>query len=239
MRSSSGLVAHSLLGGLTLLAAGAIVLSLVTAPPVAKSQLQGAAKNTAGASSFVLTDVNKVVSPKPVPSLGGRSSESSVVRIVYQAPDRVLDVVSEPQGRTVTLLVVGNKAYEREGSSGVWSTIPASTGSGTTNGQAAAQKVLMPLDSVGGATTVERSDDLYRFVPGNELNLLANLFGQEAVPQLSSVRFSAGIDGEFLRSEDVDAKAGGFSYQIRFRFSSVDRAPAVEPPPPSQVAHLP
>jgi hypothetical protein len=238
MRTPTGLVAHSLLGGLTLLSAGAIALSLLTAPPVAQKQLQGAAKNTAAASSFVLTDVNRIRTPAPSAALGGKSSETGTVRILYQAPDRIRDEVHEGSGQTVTLVVIGDRRYEREGA-GRWSVLPPSANVGVSNGAAAAQEVLLPLESLAAATSVVNDGSDYLFVSGNEMLLLENLFGEQEAAQLSAVKFSARLRGEFIGSEVVTADEGTVRYRIHFQISSVDSAHAVVAPSASQIANLP
>ncbi|MGH9028991.1 MAG: hypothetical protein ACRDV4_05190 [Acidimicrobiales bacterium] len=227
MRTPTGLVAHSLLGGLTLLSAGAIVLSLVTAPPVAQEQLRLAAKATSAAGSFVLTDMNRISTPAPSAALGGKSSATSTVRIVYQSPDRILDRVSESSGQTVTLLLVGDRAFEKVGNA-AWSQVPP--GSLTSTGADAARSVLRPLGSLSSATSVVLSGQTYRFVSGNQLSLLEDLLGAQATGQLSSVHFSAQLSGEFVGSETLVVDEGTFRDSIHFVYSSVDHAPPVEVP---------
>jgi len=214
------------------LGAGAIALSLLSAPPVAEQQLQLAAKNTVAASSFVLTDVNVLATSKPSPTLGGRSSETDLVRIDYQSPDRLLDEVTSSPGHTVTLLVVGDQRYERAGT-GLWTRLPPSSTPQTSNGAAAARQLLSPLRSVAGATSVARRGSTYYFVPAQEASLLQSLFGPGA-SALSSVRFTALINGEYLGSEQILDDEAGALYAVRFSYSSVGTAPAVELPPPSR-----
>ena len=221
-------MAHSLLGALTLLSAGAIALSLLTAPPVAQEQLQVAAKNTISASSFVLADKVTVTEPRPSAALGGKASVTNTARIEYQAPDRILDQTTS-QGRSVSLLVIGDDRYERSGN-GPWTKLPAVAQVGGSTGAQAAAEVLAPLQSLSGATSVVASGSMFRFVPSDRAGLLENLFGQSTEP-LASVRFSAVVNGEFVAAERILASRGGAHFVIDFGFLSVGSVPPIEAPP--------
>lgn len=221
MHSPTGFSSHSSLGLLTLLSAGAIVLSLETAPPVAKVQLQTAARNTIAASSFVLTDVNTISSSTPIAALGGRTTESNIVRIRYEAPDRIVDQITEPNNQSVTLLVVGNSRFERFDDR-AWTELPSVTSPGTTTAAAFVRELVVPLESFAGATSVARQGSTYFLNPGNERSLLNSLFGAQAASRLSSVTFSATINGEFIGSERVQARRGSINYTVEFLFSAVD-----------------
>ncbi len=221
MHSPTGLSSHFTVGLLTLLSAGAIVLSLETAPPVAKQQLQSAAHNTIAASSFVLTDVNTISSSTPIAALGGKKSESNVVRIRYEAPDRIIDEITEPNGQNVTLLVVGDSRFERFDHR-QWTQLPSVPRTGITTGAAFVRELLVPLQSFAGATSVVHRGSNYFLIPGNESSLLQSLFGAQAASRLTSVTFSATVNGEFVGSERVSAKRAGVDYTVAFFFSSVD-----------------
>lgn len=227
MRTPSGVLSHTLLEVLILLSAGAIALSLLTAPPVAQEQLQLAARNTLSASSFVLADKVTVQEPRPTPTLGGRSSVTNTATIEYQAPDRILDqTVSE--GRSVSLLVIGNNRYEKSGG-GVWTKLPPVPHVGGSTGSEAAAQVLAPLESLAGASSVVASGSTYRFVPGDRASLLENLFGQSAQP-LTSISFTAAVTGEFVGAERILAERAGARFVIDFGFLSVGSVPPIEAP---------
>lgn len=227
MRTSSGVVPHTLLGVLVLLSAGAIALSLVTAPPVAQEQLHLAARDTLAASSFVLADRVTVKEPRPTPALGGKSSITNTARIEYEAPDRIL-IQTVSAGRSMSLMVIGNNRYNKT-DGGAWVKLPSVPQVGGTAGSEAAAELLAPLQSLAGATSVVASGSNYRFDPGDRASLLANLFGQSAEP-LTSVSFSAAVRGEFVAAVRILADLSGARYVIDFGFLSVGSAPPIEAP---------
>jgi hypothetical protein len=228
MRTPTGLAAHVLLSVLILLSAGAIVLSLETAPPVAQSQVRGAAKNTQGASSFVLDYVETVSTPTRSAALGGKRSQSSHLRVVYQAPDRITEHVTE-SGRPGTVIVVGNRRYERIGT-GAWTSTTLPNSAGVSVGLEVARELLLPLQSAASATSVtKKTTNTYTYLPSKLVDLLGSLFGTEA-SSLSSIRFFATINGEFIGSELVVGSHSPYRFAVALHFSSVDNAPPVEPP---------
>ena len=84
------------------------------------------------------------------------------------------------------------------------------------------RELLVPLKSFAGATSVIRHGSNYFLIPGNESSLLESLFGAQAASRLTSVAFSATVNGEFIGSERVSAKRAGVAYTVAFFFSSVD-----------------
>lgn len=226
MRTPSGTLPNLLVGALTLLTGGAIALSLLTAPQVAQQQLKVAAMNTAGAASFVFVDHVTIREPRPTSALGGRSSATTTQSVVYQAPDRVL--VSSSSAPGTMLLVIGNQRYERTGN-GPWSPLPAVGAGGASTGIQEAQLLLFPLQSLADSTSVTMTGSTYRFVPGAKAALVEDLFGTLA-SQLSTLRFSAFVNGEFVRSERVLAARGDARFTIDFAYLSIDKAPALEVP---------
>jgi hypothetical protein len=225
-----------LLGVLVLLCVGAIVLSLETAPPVAQQQVQLAARNTAAASSFVLTDVNTVKASRPSSALGGRASETTVVRITFQAPDRVLDEVYQPGQPTAALVVIGDRRFERRGT-GSWTELPpASSPAGASTGELVARELVVPLESLFGASSVVRVfDTTYLVEPSEREQLLGSLFGQEA-STLSKLTTSATVKGEFVTAQFVTARRGSFRFAVDLGYSSINEAPPIEEPVTSNSA---
>lgn len=226
MRTPSGILANTLVGVLMLLSAGAIALSLLTAPQVAQQQLKVAATNTAGATSFVFVDHVAIRAPRPTAALGGRSSVTTTQRVIYQAPDRV--EVSSSSAPGTTLLVIGNKRYERTGN-GPWSPLPPVQGSGTSMGEQEASLLLFPLQSLAGSTSVTRRGSAYHFVPGAKSALLADLFGSLA-SQLSTIDFSAFVNGEFVTAEHVVATRGSTRFVIDFGYLAIGKVSPIEAP---------
>lgn len=219
-------MANTLVGSLMLLSAGAIVLSLLTAPQVAQEQLHAAANNLAAAQSFVFLDTVTIHEPSPSPALGGKTSGSTAQRVIYRAPDRV--EVTSTSSRGLTLLVIGNDRYERSGT-GPWSKLPPAPRSATSTGAQEAQVLLFPLRSLAGSTSVVRQGSDYGFMPGSRAALLDDLFGQFA-SELSTLNFTASISGEFVSRELIVATRDGARFVIDFRFSDVDSAPGLEAP---------
>jgi len=209
-----------------LLSAGAIALSLLTAPQVAEQQLKVAATNTAGASSFVFVDQVAIREPQPTAALGGRSSATTTQRVIYQAPDRV--EVSSSSAPGTMLLVIGNNRYERTGN-GPWSPLPPVQTSGISTGQREANLLLFPLQSLADSTSVTRRGSTYRFVPGAKSSLLSSLFGSLA-SQLSTINFTAAINGEFATTEHVLATRGGARFVIDFSYLSIGKVPPIQAP---------
>lgn len=228
MRAPTSVLSYALLGLLVLFCAGAIVLSLLTAPTIAQQQLQGAASNTVAASSFVLTDRTTVTAPRQSTALGGRTVESNSARIEYQAPDRVFEKTLEPTGQSVSVLLIDGNRYERIGS-GPWSELPTASQSGSPGGAQVVGEMMALLRPLAGATSVVRSGSSYRFVPGNRETLLTSIFGQ-AVPQLSSVEFSAVLKGEFVRNERIVATRASEHITIDFGFLSIGELPPIKTP---------
>lgn len=236
MLSADRAAPHITLGILTLLAVAALVLSLSTAPPNAEQQLRTAAANTAGASSFVLTDVETA---GPVPTKGAAASptrEQAV--IVYQAPDRVQETVTA-SGRTASVLVVGSHRYERS-ANGKWYDLgPSASGStaGPSAGSVAAQDILFPLKSLSKATNVIVSREVYAFVPDQPVLFLDRLIGT-AVPA-SETSYAATVEGEFLHEAEVVIRQSGEQVTVLLALSHIQDAPALAAPSASQLTRVP
>jgi len=229
---------HVMLGVLTLLSLGAIVYSLDTAPPNAQLQLRTAANNTKSVASFVLVDVE---SAGPTNSSSATNEERAV--IVYNAPDRVEETVTAG-GRSGTVLVVGDRRFERSGN-GKWFDLgpPASgTTRGASAGQIAVGEILYPLTSLAGATNVAvhstaKVSSLYTFVPGQEALLLLRLLGTSVPPGTRS--YLATVHGEYVGVEEVALSNAGERITIDLGVTQVDHAPVLHVPPPSQTTTTP
>ncbi len=231
MQTANRAAPHLMLGVLTLLSLGALVLSLSMAPPNARQKLRTAASNTAGASSFVLTD-EETAGPLSQGTATSPTRERAV--IVYQAPDRVQETVTA-SGRSATVLVVGDRRYERS-ANGKWFDLGPSA-SGTTGGASAgaiaAQDILFPLQALSKATGVTVEHDVYRFVPGQAQLLLDRLIGAN-VPAADTV-YAAGVGGEFLTFAQVVIRDSGEQVTVRLSLSKVEHAPALALPSASQI----
>jgi hypothetical protein len=233
MQTANRASPHVALGVLTLLSLGALVLSLDTAPPNAQSQLRGAASNLTGASSFVLTDT--VTSGPPTSSPLGTSTTRQQAVFVYQAPDRVEETVRAGT-QTGSVLWVGTHSYERIGNS-KWFPLPGASSRKSTTGQLAATQLLFPLQSIAGATAVSKHGSIYAFTPGQEALLMSRLFGSQL--PTGSMSFEATIGGEFLNLAQISVVGVTERRTVDLAVSQVNHAPALNPPPRSQISSTP
>lgn len=231
MPTESRAAPHLTLGILTVLAIGAIVLSLDTAPPNAQLQLQQAAKNTAAAESFVLQDTITVV---PSSGSGASQARTETAEVVYRSPDQVRETVRF-NGRTLTVLAIGATRYERSGT-GKWLPLGTQPGSVPAGRQAAAG-VLGPFEVLTTATGVVRHGDAFTFEPatGQLSAILSELLGSQGanLPPGSAV-FAAVVSGEYLSRVDVTASVPGGRVLVDLTVSSYGRAPVLAPPPAAE-----
>jgi hypothetical protein len=238
MQTENRAAPHLVLGVLTLLCLAAIVYSLDTAPPVAQQQLRAAADNTRAASNFVLVDTEIA---GPASSSGAVNQEQAV--IVYNAPDRVEETVMAG-GRSGTVLVVGDRRYERRGAN-KWVDLgpPASgTTGGKSAGEIAVGDILFPLKSLSGSTAVAvhsspKAGQVYSFVPGQEPLLLLRLLGTSVPPGTRS--YLATVNGEFVGTEQISLLNAGERIVIELSVRRVDHAPILAAPAPSQLSSAP
>lgn len=220
---------HLTLALLTVLAVGAIILSLATAPANAEQQLRTAAGNTNGAASFVSTFTYVVESTSGTP-------RQETVRYVYQAPDRVEETGVNSSGQQVTLLVIGPTRYVRNGT-GKWVELKTNSANATsTVGAQAAAGLQVPISQVANAVHVSGKNGVYRFVPGNESQFLLTILGfQPAQLTSGSVEFAAEVHNEFVTVIEVTAATATERVGAKLQYSQIDHAPALNPPPPSEV----
>jgi hypothetical protein len=228
MRASWRVAPFVVMGLLILLSAGAIVLSLDTAPPIAQQELQIAARDTSAARSFVLE--YNIRTFEASTSSGSRVTKPvetgvATAEFTYQAPDRLFQVRNQ-NGAVVSVLIIGNKQYERMGS-GQWSALPSPKSTPSEGAQLAGQ-LLSALDPMQHANSVVRSGATYRFSPDRGDPFIKNLFGTTAT--LSNVRFSASLSGGLVKNEGISAEGSGTLYELDFSFSMIGTAPPVVTP---------
>jgi len=221
------LVPHVLVGMLTVLVLGGIALSLATAPPDATQQLRIAAGATEQSSGFVLTDTNSIAPP-------GAAPRSMVVRVVYRSPDRVKESGTDSTGQALSVIVIGQRHFERRAGDPKWTELAPTPQLSTE----AVQTLLFPLQGAQHAvdavrTSVGSGATTYRFLPSDSAQLIRNILG--ATPsQLSSLRFTAVVRGDYLADERITAVVrGGEQLEVDLAFSAVGSAPGVEVPPTS------
>ncbi len=193
MKPSGRLLSYLSLGVLTVLGVGAIILSLVTAPPNADQHLQIASRNTAAATSF---QVRLRIAQKSQGATGS-STNVSTATVQYHAPDQLSlhevtmgrEVTERALGRTVFISFDGGHSWERQNESGSAS-------------NAVVMAFLKPLQAASTVTGVEQHGGVYRYV--SSAPALATAFG---IPTSTAVHLSAvvhaTIKGEFLQIFDV------------------------------------
>lgn len=215
------------LGVLIALAVGAIILSLVTAPPIADSHLRTAAGNTAAAKSF---RIDLSVSSGAVGAAPSSTQRVSAV-ILYQAPNRTLTVERASTTETVTQLVVGGRAWLSEDGGSTWRRLPVPA----TIGAADARTFVRPLQALQNVSGVRQSGDIYTLLTLDRGLPNAYGVGEGASVVLSSLR--ATISGEFMRTIDVAFRAPGSTETARVVevFSLVDKVADIVPPAASRV----
>jgi len=209
----------------TVLVFGAIALSLVTAPPVAQSDLQSAARATLDASGFRLVDVNSATYVGPVPqgTPGRQLTRTNVIHVLYQSPDRVRESGLTPSGQAATAVVAGSSHLVT--SNGRWTELPAQAGLGAQ----AVKTVLSPLQVATGATDVVRRGDVYGFVPSDLAGFIATILGS-APGKLSRLQVGAVVRDGFLVEERVSAVLGDNRLGVDLAFSAIGAAPPVTLP---------
>jgi hypothetical protein len=216
-----------LVGALGMLSAGAIVLSVATAPVTDVEQLHLAAGSTLAASGFSLVDTNSVVSEATVGPTAG-SGTTQVVHVRYQAPDAVEETGPNATGQIVTVVVVGSRRFEGVGSR--WEELPPAPGLGA----AAVDDLLFPLRAAATADQVVRSGDRYGFVPKDLTGFLTTLLGLRPA-HLESLQVSAKVTGDFVSTERISVRLGQERLQVALVFNAIGSAPPVTVPPAAEV----
>jgi len=213
-----------LVGAFAALSVGAIVLSLSSAPPLAREELQSAARTTMSASGFVLRDTNSVstVSSSGQPAVS-QPSESVAFLVVYEAPDAVQETEVDQNGANAEVIALGDRAFRRSGST--WTEVASGRGLGARS----VATILSPLQGAVGATDVTRHGDRYSFVPADLHKLLTTVLG--APPsEVSSPRLSAVVRDGVLTAETITARVGHQHLEVDLVFSSIGSAPHVVAP---------
>ena len=219
------LLPHVIMAVFTVLVFGAIALSLVTAPPVAQTDLQSAAKATLDASGFRLVDVNSATYIGPVPqgSSGRLLTRTNVIHVLYQAPDRVRESGLSPTGQSATAVVAGSRHFVT--SAGRWTELRAQPGLGGR----AVDTVLSPLRVATGATDVVRRGDVYAFVPSDLRSFITTILGTTP-GRLTGLQVGAVVRGGYLVEERVSAVMGTDRLGVDLTFSVIGAAPPVTLP---------
>jgi hypothetical protein len=219
-------LAHVLLGMFALLVVGAIALSLSSAPPVDTQQLSLAAKATMTASGFVLVDTNSVTVVGAAPGAAGarQPSRTVVIRVLYQAPDRVQESEAGPAGGTVSVIVMGSERFRSNGSQ--WTALPPQAGLGAQ----ASRTITSPLQVAASATAVTRHDAVFEFVPKRLDQFLVSVLGVRR-SQLTEPRLTAVVQGDYLTDEKITAVVGQQRLGVDLAFSAIGSAPPVQAPP--------
>ena len=234
MQTENRAAPHFLLGALTMLSVGAILFSLSNSPPNAQSQLQTAAANTAGAASFVLTDVESVT---PTAASGGAAQRVQAV-LVYQSPDRVQETVSG-SGRSQVALVIGGARYERL-ASGKWFSLGNSGAGASSAGARAVGDILFPFEEAAAATDVTKGPGgTFAFTPPQEKLLLLRLVGSTLASSSQKATWQATVSGEYLSDIRVSLFGAAEPVTVELALTGVNRGPVLEPPPPSEVTTSP
>jgi len=213
-------------GAFGLLALGAVVLSVSTAPADAEQQLHVAADATLAAPGFELVDTNSVRPVAAAPAAGQAHVE--VVHVRYQAPDAVEETEPDAAGQIVSVIVVGDRRFGSLGRG--WRELPPSPGLGAE----AVATVLFPLRAASDGVEVTRNGDVYHFVPRHLADFAGTLLGR-ASTQLSSLQVAATVHEDYLVGERVTAVLGGEQLRVDLVFSSVGSARPVEAPPASEL----
>ncbi|HLX87222.1 MAG TPA: hypothetical protein VKR22_02000 [Acidimicrobiales bacterium] len=219
---------HLVLGILTALSLGAIVLSVDFAPADAPQQLQVAAANTLAAGSFVL---HESFSLRPTSATApGSPARRETVEVVYQSPDKVEEKISL-DNKSGTLLILGTARYARS-QSGPWLALGPQDHTVPT-GTVAAAEVVQPIRALLPASRVAAHGERYSFDPVNRALLLDELLGAAAnnSPTPPVTTFEATVAGEFLTGFTMTAGVLGQDVVVSFRFGSFDHAPALVAPP--------
>lgn len=224
MKPPGRLFALLALGVLTLLTVGAIVLSVAIAPPNARQHLQVAARNTAGASSFLV----RLRIDEAVPGVSGSTAATSRATIRYHAPDQ-LSLSEVASGRVVRERVLGRTVYLSYDGGHSWQRL---------QGQQVANAFLAPLHALTTVNDVEQHGDVYLVSDASDL---ARAFGINvgSLGQVHAVA-RATIHGEFLRVLEVtfrSNRAGAARYTQGF--TMVDQVPAIKPPPAGSTSTTP
>ena len=221
MTAPRNFVAPVCLAVLGALSAGAIVFSVLTAPPAAETHLHQAARATVAASGFELQVVQ-----------GQGPGQRPSAAVDYRAPDQVVIGAYPGSGGGVEV-AIGAKAWVSLDGGKTWRTIT----SGPKPGAALAEQVLALPRALAKATGVSgRGDHLRVDATGSEL-LQAVGDASGHLPADVTVRLDVTIADGVLKTVTVTVRGPGRPpSSTTFRYSRVGDAPPVKAPATGSVA---
>lgn len=227
MHNPGRLAASVCLAVVALLAVGALVLSIVTAPASAQTRLRGAAATTATASGFELElSYGQRVS--------GVDRLARAAAIDYRAPDRVAISQTPAYGGEVQV-AIGTRAWVSSNQGKSWQPVGAAEPGSSIGANTAAQLLSVPV-AIERVTGVTGGGDHLSFTttdPGL-LEALGDQGGKLAAGE--HVRVNVVLAGDVLGSVNVVVSRTHHPPGLaRFRFSHVGDSPPVNPPPASAV----
>lgn len=227
MRPPGRLVAAACLAVLTLLAVGALVLSLVTAPSEAESRLHQAAAATAGASGFTMA-FSAVQ--------GSGSAERAVSADVdYQAPDRVAIAQSPTLGGAIQL-ALGTRAWISTDGGTTWQRLRARVAGSSIGAQTAAEILAVPR-ALEGVTGVRAGRGGVLSFTSADPKVVGPLSGQGGVlPAGIRARVAVTVSARGIGVIEVLlSQPAGPATLAEYRFSAVGRGPVLVAPPAASV----
>ncbi|MDA8071478.1 MAG: hypothetical protein M0Z82_07710 [Actinomycetota bacterium] len=217
MRTPGRLIPHLALGTLTVLAVGAIVLSLVQSTPIAPRQLKLAAANTLAVKSVSLDEtIGQVVN--------GRLANLRTEVERYEAPGR-LEAISGSEAE----LVIGGRLYVTTDGGRTWRLVNRAVDSAR-----GVSLLMAPLRLLERGTHVVASRGQQQFsfsVPVGELVHTLGL-GVSSPGTSPPARVTAVVttSGEFVSTVTSNFDVNGAHYQLTDHYSDFDRLPALVAP---------
>lgn len=207
---------HLALGTLTLLAVGAVVLSLVQSAPVAGRQLHLAAADTVAVGNLSIDESISQVTNGHLTVLRTEKEE-------YEAPGSL-----EAAAGNESELLVGGRVYASTDSGRTWTVLSphASAAKGVS-------LILAPLRMVEQATGVVGApgQQSYRFtIPTTRLVRQLDL-GVSALGSPARAAVVVSVSGDFVTEVHSSFTVDGQSYVLVDRYGSFDRLPPLVAPP--------
>lgn len=217
MRIPGRLIPHLALGTLTVLAVGAIVLSLVQSTPIAPRQLKLAAADTLAVTSVSLEETIGQVVDGHVTDL--RSEEER-----YEAPGR-LEAISGSEAE----LVIGGRLYATTDGGRTWRIVDEAVD--TARG---ISLLVAPLRLLQHATDVVASDGQQRFSFTVSVARLVHILdlGVPAPSSSARAQITAVVttSGEFVSTVTSEFDVDGARYELTDHYSDFDKLPGLVAP---------
>lgn len=217
MRTPGRLIPHLALGTLTVLAVGAIVLSLVQSTPIAPRQLKLAAADTLAVKSVALEETIGQVVNGHVTDL--RSEEER-----YEAPGR-LEAISGSEAE----LVVGGRLYATTDGGRTWRIVDE-----TVDIARGVSLLMAPLRLLQHGTDVVASHGQQQFSFTVSVARLVHILdlGVSAPRSSARAQITAMVttSGEFVSTVTSDFDVDGASYRLTDHYSEIDKLPALVAP---------